>query len=512
MAIRSAWTGWAALLTIAGVCAAPGEVVVRIKQHPPIIGESVLSVDTNRLVLKVCHSFVHTIPADVIESYEETRYDPVEYRVRRPARRPARLTAPVRRKLTESISDYFRKPAERSATLEALRRRDALAAADVPWVARHTLDCARDGPKLRQGDFTFDHPEYKGEVHVDVHTGTGRTPGATNPPPQDMLGLLAPTNGAPSYALVLLLHGGGENDGHWSAGTPQFVGPFRTELGDTVFLFPTVLQRRYAEWGKYPFEEAYVKELIKAAKRTWPIDTDRVYCAGFSMGAYGTWHFGGHQADVFAGLVSGAGGILVGRNLGELWGWGVLSNLAHTRIEFRHAKDDGPSPVWSDQTAHKILTELGQRYPGRYRHRYVEFETGGHGGGGRGLDEGARWVAGFRREPYPKWVAWEPSRPFIRHFYWLYAAQPKFFSRLVGEIDGNTVRIKTHGPVGDFSVLLNERLVAVDRPVTVIVNGRKRYRGPVQPSVTAIVESIEDKIDPRMWFWARIDFEAVPAK
>jgi hypothetical protein len=28
------------------------------------------------------------------------------------------------------------------------------------------------------------------------------------------------------------------------------------------------------------------------------------------MGGYGTWHYGGHQADVFAGLVSGAGGIL----------------------------------------------------------------------------------------------------------------------------------------------------------------------------------------------------------
>jgi hypothetical protein len=306
--------------------------------------------------------------------------------------------------------------------------------------------------------------------------------------------------------LVVLLHGGGQGDGHWRSGADMFIGPFRKALGRVIFLCPTVLEKRYAEWGKYPAEEDYVKELMKAAKRTWPIDTDRVYCAGYSMGGYGTWHYGGHQADVFAGLVSGAGGILLGMHRGETWGWGILSNLRHTPITFAHSKDDEPSPVWSDQVADRILTELAGRYGGGYVHRYTEYEKGGHAGAVRDMGAAVAWAAAHQRPRYPKAVVWEPSREFIRHFCWLRAERPQFFTRLEAAIDGNTIDVNLTGLDGGFSILLNEHLVDMSQPVTVRCAGEQVFNGMVQPSLSAMIQSIEDKLDPGMWFWGRIDF------
>ena len=39
----------------------------------------------------------------------------------------------------------------------------------------------------------------------------------------------------------------------------------------------------------------------------YPVDTDRIYLTGLSMGGYGTWVVGAHHVDLFAGLAATAG-------------------------------------------------------------------------------------------------------------------------------------------------------------------------------------------------------------
>jgi len=57
-----------------------------------------------------------------------------------------------------------------------------------------------------------------------------------------------------------------------------------------------------------------------------------------------------------------------------------------------------------------------------------------------------------------------------------------------------------------FSVLLNDKLVDLTRPVTVRINENEAFRGLVQPSVTALLQSIDDKLDDKLVYTARIDF------
>jgi hypothetical protein len=149
---------------------------------------------------------------------------------------------------------------------------------------------------------------------------------------------------------------------------------------------------------------------------------------------------------------------------------------------------------------------LAGRYGGGYVHRYTEYEKGGHAGAVRDMGAAVAWAAAHQRPRYPKAVVWEPSREFIRHFYWLRAERPQFFTRLEAAIDGNTIDVNLTGLDGGFSILLNEHLVDMSRPVTVRCAGEQVFNGMVQPALSAMIQSIEDKLDPGMWFWGRIDF------
>jgi predicted esterase len=485
-----------------GATGAEGQVVIHLKSGQKLVGESVIKEDDHAIEVKFCHSYSRTIPNTALLRYESlaTTQPGRPKAATQPAPR-GRLSDQQLANLETLIGEFFSEPQRQAQILAQIRQNDAIPQADVGRLSQSILCASRsNGPKLREGDFVFDHPAYKGHVHVELHPRPAVATTRAGSPPATASARQEP------YALVLLLHGGGQGDGHWRSGADMFMGPFRKALGRVIFLCPTVMEKRYAEWGKYPVEEAYVKELIKAAKRTWPIDTDRVYCAGYSMGGYGTWHFGGHQADVFAGLVSGAGGILLGMHRGETWGWGILSNLRHTPITFAHAKDDEPSPVWSDQVADRILTELAAQHGGGYVHRYTEYEKGGHGGASRDMGAAVKWAASHQRPRYPKAVVWEPSRPFIRHFYWLQVDQPRFFTRLEAAIKDNVIDLKLTGLGSGFSILLNEHLVDMSKPVTVRCAGEVVFQGVVQPSLSAMLQSVEDKLDERMWFWGRIDF------
>jgi hypothetical protein len=224
------------------------------------------------------------------------------------------------------------------------------------------------------------------------------------------------------------------------------------------------------------------------------------------MGGYGTWHIGGHNADQFAGLVSGAGGILIGSARGETWGWGIVGNLMHTPIAFIHGGKDEPAPPWSDASCDQILTALASQHPDCYRHKYKLYPDAGHGLPDEGSGESVEWIAQFKRDPYPRKICWEPKRTFNQRFYWLWVQKPQIFTRLEAEIKGNTVRVQTLNLNGGFSILLNRHLVDLDQPVTVEVNGTRVFAGRVPDTLSTILATVGDRLDERQWFSACLDF------
>ena len=483
------------------------EVILIASNGQAVIGERIASEDEKSYEVAIYRDYTRRVPRAAVKERRDVKRperaarEAFERRLKElgaaAAPAPKRsVSASEAAFLRQQIGRFFASAEERTQAVNDLKGRDTLPLAAVPEWSAACFAAARTGLQVRVGDTVFKHPDFEGNLHIEQWRKP--SPGG------------APAPAAPAaderWPVLISLHGGGLNDGNWRSGGPALFGQFRVHFDRMILVAPTVLQKQYAEWAGNPVEENYVREVFKAVKRTWKIDTDRVFIGGTSMGGYGAWQIGGHQADLFAGLVSGAGGILIGAREGMPWGMGVIGNLMHTPIAFVHGGKDEAAPPWSDVEADKILTALAARDSGCFRHKYLFYPEAGHNVPNDGMVQAVNWLASFIREPYPKRILWEPRRPINTQFYWLKMDPPQPFARLEGEIESNTVRLKTENIAGGFSVLLNDRLVDLSRPVRVEIDGRKAFEGPVQPSLTTILQTVDDRVDDAQWFSAQIDF------
>lgn len=99
------------------------------------------------------------------------------------------------------------------------------------------------------------------------------------------------------YALIFTIHGAGvEARGLARAYQPK----------DWAFVVAPTNRRRFGfdweDWGRLD-----ALETLEDALRRFPIDTNRIYLVGHSMGGHGTWVLGLHHADRWAGISPGAG-------------------------------------------------------------------------------------------------------------------------------------------------------------------------------------------------------------
>jgi pimeloyl-ACP methyl ester carboxylesterase len=286
-------------------------------------------------------------------------------------------------------------------------------------------------------------------------------------------------------ALLIGLHGGGagSGDGAISAQKWSFAS------GRAVCAFPTVLEKLAVAWNRDDNEQ-YVVELIQTLRRTYDIDSNRVYLVGHSMGGFGTWSIGGHHADLFAAISPNAGG---------LFAPALLPNLRNTPVYFYHSLDDKQVPPGQDQASAKKLKALAEEHGG-YEYVYKEYNGIGHGLPTDGLAPIVDWLFTHTRDPYPKKIVFEP-RGTKRTLYWLKSAEVG--GRIVAEWKGNTVEIE--GPGADYTVFVNAKLANLKEEVVVRVNGKERFRGLVPYSASALLESIAEKADVNLFFTGRID-------
>jgi hypothetical protein len=492
----------ALLLTLILSPHAKSEVVVFPAKGNPLIADEIESQDDTSMIVKIYNGFKKTIPKGAVSKVEDHNKDYSEFKAPAAVRAgsssaPAALKPERRAEIEKQIAAYFAPDADRAKILSEIKQHDEIPWSEVTTISQTIFKAARSGLKLKEGTQTFEVPEIKGikgEVHIEVVTGPTGPAGPAGIGPKAKL------------PVFLILHGGGEGLGSWDIDAPHLIPLIKKKWTEGIFVCPSVMQKHYAEWGGNPDEEVYCRELLNAVKRSWNVDTDRVYLGGYSMGGYGTWHIGGHEADQFAGLVAGAGGILIGSGRGETWGWGIIANLMHLPIVFLHGTADQQAPVWSDQTARDILDVFEKENPDRYKHKYMEYANADHSAPYAHMEEAITWALAFKRDPNPKKFTWEPAREFDRSLYWLRVDKPHFFTRLEAEREGNTVKLKTKRLASGFSVMLNEQMISKDNPVTISIDGANVFKGTVYPSLSAMLESIGDRIDEEMWYSARVDF------
>lgn len=138
---------------------------------------------------------------------------------------------------------------------------------------------------------------------------------------------IARTADTESYPLVLFLHGAGERGDDNLAQTndtgivPHLIDETFYSRHPSIILAPQCPED--AQWVDTPWEEgsysideislssplSAVTELLHTVRQDYPVDQNRIYGTGVSMGGYGTWDMLLRNPDLFAGaiILCGAG-------------------------------------------------------------------------------------------------------------------------------------------------------------------------------------------------------------
>ncbi len=148
--------------------------------------------------------------------------------------------------------------------------------------------------------------------------------------------------------LILQLHGAGERGAGGEDlkkvevhGFPNMV---KNGEYECIFIFPQCPCDSF--WAA---RVESILQFIDQLKEAYPVDGDRVYLTGLSMGGYGTWYTAMAKPDLFAAIAPVCGG-------GMAWNAGVLNMPIRT---FHGAEDNVVNPRNTDEMVEK-LQSLGK--------------------------------------------------------------------------------------------------------------------------------------------------------
>lgn len=317
-------------------------------------------------------------------------------------------------------------------------------------------------------------------------------------------GLYVPLSYRPTkdYALVICLHGTGFTG-------DVYLERWQARLGDDYILAcPTLVQ---GAWWTRQAEEL-VLATIRAVQARYRVDPDRVFLTGMSNGGIGAWIIGSHHAPLFAGLAPMASGL-------DQVLFPFLENLRHTPVYLIHGLKDQVMPVELSRDIVKELTRLGYAFVYR-EHDRVHSIAGGHYFPREELPELVAWFEARRREPFPKKVTVVRDATHLTTFGWVRIDATdriavltenltdshdetilnRVYAKLEAEIvSPNRVEVRTQR-VRRYSLFLNQWLVDLSKPITVVTDGRLSYEGPVVPNVETMLREARMRQDRRMLF------------
>ena len=305
--------------------------------------------------------------------------------------------------------------------------------------------------------------------------------------------------------LFLYLHGSGPKKQEWQTGLM---------LGNSFEDGPSL----------------YFK-LIRQAFVEGAVDANRLYVFGISEGGYGSQRLASFYADYWA-----AAGPMAG---GEPLKNAPVENCANIGFSFlTGAEDDGFYRNILTRYTQEAFDSAQQARPlsadnrPLFQHRINLLERMQHS---INYSLTTPWLKNFVRNPYPKTVLWEDFemdgrrrsgfynlqvlvRPSEQRTYYEMTIKDNVITMNINDVEYTTVerdqrwgiemkfnRRYQQSKGGKLRIYLNEQLVDMSKPVTLIVNGKQLYHGNIKPTLQDMVNSCMEYFDPYRIFPASIE-------
>jgi pimeloyl-ACP methyl ester carboxylesterase len=315
-----------------------------------------------------------------------------------------------------------------------------------------------------------------------------------------------------SYGLVVCLHGAGFTGAAYLERWQPRLG------GEYLLACPTYPQ---GAWFTRRAEDL-VLATIRLVQRRYHIDPDRIFLTGMSNGGIGAWLIGMHHAPRFAGIAPMASGL-------DSVLFPFLENLRTTPAYIIHGAHDQVMPVELSRSIANELTQLG--YPFVYReHDRMHPTAGGHFFPREELPDLVTWFSQQRRVPLPNILTVVQDASHLLPFGWVRIdttdriatfsddlvdrhdelIRKRVYARLHAEITTpNRIDVRTEHVQG-FSLFLNNRLVDMSQPITVLTNGQVSFEGLVIPSVGTMLRQARLRQDIQLLFPAHLRIAVAP--
>jgi hypothetical protein len=328
--------------------------------------------------------------------------------------------------------------------------------------------------------------------------------------------------------LFLYLHGSGPRKQEWQTGL--MLGNSFQDAPSLYFIPQIPNEGDYYRWWQLAKQFAWEK-LIRQAFVDGNVDANRLYVFGISEGGYGSQRLASFYADYWAAAGPMAGGEPLKNapvencaNIGFSFLTGAEDTGFYRNILTRYTQEAFDSA----QKARPLSTDNRPLF----QHRINLLERMQHS---INYSLTTPWLKHFIRNPYPKTVLWEDFemdgrrrsgfynlqvlvRPSEQRTYYEMSIKDNVITMNINDVEYTTVerdqrwgiemkfnRRYQQSKGGKLRIYLNEQLVDLRKPVTLIVNGKQLYQGNIKPTLQDMVNSCMEYFDPYRVFPASIE-------
>ncbi len=399
-------------------------------------------------------------------------------------------------RLRNAIREYVNATTEpaRAKVLEGMRQEEAFSVATIASLAA-SMRPPVDPPPPRSHDGLY-------ELEVAGPAGEPIRCLVQLPPEYDPLR---------RYPAVVSLHASWStplNQIEWWAGMP---GPDGVRQGQaarhgTIVIAPAWAREHQTAYEFSAREHAAVLACLRAALRSFSIDTDRVFLSGHSVGGDAAWDIALAHPDLWAGLIA-------------------ITPTADRYVThyWPNARDLPVYVVGGELDRFRLqrnATDLDRYFAKGFDATYVEYRGRGHEHFSDDVLRIFDWMGRKRRTFFPREFSVVTFRPWDRFFWWLELESPPPKTVVLPEqwppatgsrplsieakkLVTNTISVRCGAD--RVKVWLAPELVDFTQPLAVTIDGQKVHKTPPQPDLGVFMEDLRLRSDRQHPFWAVIE-------